>query len=65
MRRARVNVAEKVCAAALKEIASSRAATPPEERPDKMLWIYFIWTTDGVKVRWRVGPLRFSGQVWC
>jgi hypothetical protein len=54
MRTGRVNVAEKVPAAALDEVAKSRAATPPEELPNKMLWLYFIWTTDGIKVRWRV-----------
>lgn len=51
---ARVKVAEKVPDSALEEVAKSRAVTPPNKLPDKMLWLYFIWTTDGVKVRWKV-----------
>lgn len=51
---ARVKVAEKVPASALEEVAKSRAATPPGKLPDKMLWLYFIWTSDGIKVRWKV-----------
>lgn len=54
LKTARVKVAEKVPAAAIAEVAKSRAATPPDELPDKMLWLHFIWTTDGIKVRWRV-----------
>jgi hypothetical protein len=54
MKTGRVRVAEKVPAWALEEVAKSRAATPPDELPDKMLWLHFIWTTDGIKIRWRV-----------
>lgn len=54
LKTARVKVAEKVPASALEEVAKSRAATPPDKLPDKMLWLYFIWTADGIKVRWRV-----------
>lgn len=50
----RVKVAEKVPAWALEEVAKSRAVTPPDKLPDKMLWLHFIWTVDGIKVRWRV-----------
>lgn len=50
----RVKVAEKVPAWALDEVAKSRAATPPDQLPDKMLWLHFIWTTDGIKVRWKI-----------
>lgn len=50
----RVKVAEKVPASALDEVAKSRAAAPPDKLPDKMLWLHFIWTADGIKVRWRV-----------
>ncbi|WP_281911391.1 hypothetical protein [Massilia varians] len=54
MKTGRVKVAEKVPAWALDEVAKSRATTPSDQLPDKMLWLHFIWTTDGIKVRWRV-----------
>lgn len=54
LKAARVKVAEKVPARVLEEVARSRAGTPSDELPDKMLWLHFIWTTDGIKVRWRV-----------
>ncbi|QOY94464.1 hypothetical protein IM543_00595 [Massilia sp. UMI-21] len=58
----RVKVAEKVPAWALEEVAKSRAATPPNELPDKMLWLHFIWTTDGIKVRWKIHNSERGGN---
>jgi hypothetical protein len=46
LKTARVKVAEKVPASALKEVAKSRAATPPDKLPDKILWLHFIWITN-------------------
>jgi hypothetical protein len=50
----RVKIAEKVPAWALEEVAKSRADTPLDQLPDKMLWLHFVWTTDGIKVRWKI-----------
>lgn len=50
----RVKIAEKVPAWALDEVAKSRAMTPSGELPDKMLWLHFIWTTERIKVRWKI-----------
>lgn len=58
----RVKIAEKVPAWALEEVAKSRAATPPDKLPDKMLWLHFIWTTDGVKVRWKIHNSERGGD---
>ena len=58
----RVKIAEKVPAWALEEVAKSRAATPPDELPDKMLWLHFIWTTDGIKVRWKIHNSERGGK---
>lgn len=58
----RVKVAEKVPAWALEEVAKSRAATPPDELPDKMLWLHFVWTTEGIKVRWKIHNSERGGN---
>lgn len=34
--------------------AAPLRTTPLDELPDKMLCLYFIWTIDGIKVRWKV-----------
>ena len=57
---ARVIVAEKVPAEVLAEVASSLKTTPPGKFPDKTLWLYFVWTPDGIKVRWE---LNISGGI--
>lgn len=54
LKTARVKVTEKVPAATLEEVARLRAGSPSNQLPDRMLWLYFIWTTDGIKVRWKV-----------
>lgn len=58
----RVKVAEKVPAWALDEVAKSRAATPLDQLPDKMLWLHFVWTTDGIKVRWKIHNSERGGD---
>lgn len=62
LKTARVKVAEKVPVWALEEVAKSRVATPPDELPDKMLWLHFIWTTDGIKVRWKIHNSERGGK---
>jgi hypothetical protein len=59
---ARVTVAEKVPAWALEEVAKSRATTPPDQLPDKMLWLHFIWTTEGIKIRWKIHNSEREGN---
>ncbi|BDT56630.1 hypothetical protein MasN3_01240 [Massilia varians] len=59
---ARVTVAEKVPAWALEEVAKSRATTPPDQLPDKMLWLHFIWTTEGIKMRWKIHNSERGGN---
>lgn len=58
----RVKIAEKVPAWALEEVAKSRAVTPSHELPDKMLWLHFVWTTEGIKVRWKIHNSERGGD---
>lgn len=58
----RIMVAEKVPAWALEEVSKSREATPSRELPDKMLWLHFIWTTEGIKIRWKIHNSERGGN---
>lgn len=50
----RVYVASKIPLAAIEEVRKAQSDTLRGELPKKMLWVYFVWTRTGIKVRWEV-----------
>lgn len=50
----RVYVASKIPPEAIEEVRKSQAETVRGNLPNKMLWVYFVWTPTGIKVRWEV-----------
>lgn len=50
----RVYVASKIPLAAIEEVRKAQAETHRGDLPKKMLWVYFVWTPTGIKVRWEV-----------
>ena len=50
----RVYVASKIPLAATEEVRKAQSDTLGGELPKKMLWVYFVWTRTGIKVRWEV-----------
>jgi hypothetical protein len=64
----RVQVRERVPLEAVQEAIESRRNAPRGKMPSKMLWLYFVWTDQGVKFHWsldesgRLQPLREGGD---
>ena len=64
----RVQVRERVPLEAVQEAIESRRIAPRGKMPSKMLWLYFVWTDQGVKFHWsldesgRSQPLREGGD---
>ncbi len=50
----RVMIRDRVPFEAVEEVIQSKRDTPRGKLPEKMLWMYFVWTDDGVKFRWQV-----------
>lgn len=51
----RVFISSRIPPEIVQEVTYSRSHIPKGQLlPEKMLWIYFIWTDDGIKFRWRM-----------
>lgn len=51
----RVFINSRIPPEVVQEVIYSRAHIPKGQHlPEKMLWIYFIWTDDGIKFRWKM-----------
>lgn len=50
----RVYVRERVPQDVIDEVTESNRRKQPGKLSDKALWIYFVWTDDGIKLRWRL-----------
>lgn len=63
---ARVLVRSRVPQDVVDEVIESKRKRKPHELPDKMLWVYFIWTDASIKFRWALkgccGKLREGGD---
>jgi hypothetical protein len=57
----RVMVRERVPQEVVEEVVRSRRAAPNGKLPDTMLYIYFVWTDDGVKFYWRLEGTNSRG----
>lgn len=52
--RARVLVRSRVPQSVIAEVMESNRQRQRGNVPDKMLWIYFVWTDSGIKFRWEL-----------
>jgi hypothetical protein len=52
--RERVYIRDRVPIEAVEEVIQSKRDAPRGKLPEKMLWVYLVWTDDGIKVRWEV-----------
>lgn len=51
----RVFISSRIPPEVVQEVIYSRSHIPKgQSLPEKMLWIYFIWTDDGIKFRWKM-----------
>jgi len=51
----RVFISSRIPPEVVQEVTYSRSHIPKGQHlPEKMLWIYFIWTDDGIKFRWEM-----------
>lgn len=51
----RVFISSRIPPEVVQEVTYSRSHIPKGQHlPEKMLWIYFIWTDDGIKFRWKM-----------
>jgi hypothetical protein len=51
----RVFMSSRIPPEVVQEVTHSRSHIPKGQLlPEKMLWIYFIWTGDGIKFRWEM-----------
>jgi hypothetical protein len=51
----RVFINSRIPPEVVQEVTYSRSHIPKGQHlPEKMLWIYFIWTDDGIKFRWKM-----------
>ena len=48
----RVDVRSRVTQEAVQMAIESRRTSDPKQLPDLMLWIYFVWTDQGIKFAW-------------
>jgi hypothetical protein len=61
----RVMVRERVPQEVVEEVIRSRRNAPNGKLPDTMLYIYFVWTDEGVKFHWRLrGTNSRGGADW-
>ncbi len=64
----RVQVRDRVPLDVVQEAVNARDQTPRGKLPDKLLWVYFVWTEQGIKFHWelkgdtQVAPLREGGD---
>jgi hypothetical protein len=64
----RVQVRDRVPLDVVQEAVNARDQTPRGKVPDKLLWVYFVWTEQGIKFHWeligdtQVAPLREGGD---
>jgi hypothetical protein len=52
--RQRVLIRERVPQDAIEEVLQSKRDAPRGKLPEKMLWVYLVWTDEGIKFRWQV-----------
>ena len=51
----RVFISSRIPPEVVQEVTYSRSHIPKGQLlPEKMLWIYFVWTDDGIKFRWKI-----------
>lgn len=50
----RVTVRERVPQSVINELMEANRQTKSGKLPEKMLWIYFVWTDSGIKFRWEL-----------
>lgn len=51
----RVFISSRIPPEVVQEVTYSRSHIPKGQLlPEKMLWIFFIWTDDGIKFRWEM-----------
>jgi hypothetical protein len=50
----RVFIRDRVPQEAIEEVLQSKRDAPRGKLPEKMLWVYLVWTDDGIKFRWQV-----------
>ncbi len=50
----RVPVRSRVPQDVVAEVMEAKRNREPHKLPEKMLWVYFIWSEDGIKLRWRL-----------
>jgi hypothetical protein len=50
----RVEIRDRVPQEAIEEVLQSKRDAPRGKLPEKMLWVYLVWTDDGIKFRWQV-----------
>jgi hypothetical protein len=50
----RVLIRERVPQDAVEEVLQSKREAPRGKLPEKMLWVYLVWTDEGIKFRWQV-----------
>ncbi len=53
-KKARVSVRNRVPQSVIDELMEANWQTKPGKLPEKMLWIYFVWTDSGIKFRWEL-----------
>ena len=58
----RVVIRERVPQDVVEEVLQSARDTPRGKLPEKMLWVYLVWTDDGVKFRWAIKRQPTSPQ---
>lgn len=64
----RVQVRDRVPLDVVQEVIEARNKTPGGKLPDKLLWVYFVWTDNGIKFHWslkgdtQIAPLREGGD---
>ncbi|MEW6707800.1 MAG: hypothetical protein AB1430_23390 [Pseudomonadota bacterium] len=50
----RVLIRGRVPQEAVEEVMQAKRNAPRGSLPEKTLWVYFVWTDDGIKFRWEV-----------
>jgi len=50
----RVQVRERIPLDVVQEVIESRRSAPRGKLPSKVLWVYFVWTEQGVKFHWEL-----------
>lgn len=53
----RVYVRDRVPQSVVEEVLQSKRDAPPGKLPEKKLWVYLVWTDDGIRMRWQLERL--------